>query len=316
MSYVNNIKTFVRVYELGSISAAGRDLRFSAAVASSRIIELEKHLGVRLFIRTTRKLTPTQQGELLYKGAIKILDTIEEVEGGIAEITSNPKGTLFVSTPLVIGKQLIAPLVPKFQELYPQVSVRLRLTDRNIDIAEEGLDAAFVLGPLGDSEWRIKPICEFDRILCASPSYLEKHGTPKNADDLIKDNHKCLLLRFLGISEFFWNLMVDGTPKRYETSGPLESDDGEVLTAWSLDGHGIINKPRYEISQHIKEGRLVEIATQTPPTKLSFSCIYPHKRLQDPKARLFIEHMVKACKQQVNLKIEHNENLDLTPPIG
>src|SRR6056297_758223 len=148
MSYVNNLKTFVRVYELGSMSAAGRDLRISPAVSSSRISELEKHLGIRLFNRTTRSLKPTQHGQMFYKGAIKILDTINEVEAGIAEITSNPRGTIFISAPLGLGKKLIAPLVPQFKLEYPDINVRLRLSDRKVDITNEGLDAAFVLGNL------------------------------------------------------------------------------------------------------------------------------------------------------------------------
>ncbi len=299
MSYVNNLKTFVRVYELGSMSAAGRDLRVSPAVSSSRISELEKHLGVRLFYRNTRNLRPTQQGELFYKGAIKILDTIYEVEGSISEITSNPKGTIFVSAPLGIGKILIAPLVPQFQEKYPDINVRLRLSDRKVDVTNEGLDAAFVLGSLIDSELRIMPIHDFERVLCASPKYVEEHGMPKNGKDLRESDHKCLLLRFPGSTEFFWSLRVDEEVKRYEFTSPLESDDGDVLTAWALSGNGIINKPVFEISNHLKEGNLVRVAQETPPTNLPFSCIYPHKRLQDPKIRLFIEFMVERCKKQL-----------------
>ena len=194
MSYVNNLKTFVRVYELGSMSAAGRDLRISPAVSSSRISELEKHLGARLFNRTTRNLTPTQQGELFYKGAVKILDTISEVEGSVSEITAKPKGTIFVSAPLGIGKKLIAPMIPVFQEMYPEINVRLRLSDRKVDITNEGLDAAFVLGRLIDSELRVMPIYDFERVLCASPQYIKMHGTPEKASDLFLYKHRCLLL--------------------------------------------------------------------------------------------------------------------------
>lgn len=299
MSYVKNLKTFVRVYELRSMSAAGRDLRVSPAVSSSRISELEKHLGIRLFNRTTRNLTPTQQGDVFYKGAIKILDTIKEAEGSVAEITSNPKGTIFVSAPLGIGKQLIAPLVPRFRALYADINVRLRLSDRKVDITNEGLDAAFVLGDLPDSELRAIPIHDFERTLCASPAYIERRGLPKTGDDLLSDNHECLLLRFPGSNEFFWNLRVDGNVKRYDFSSPLESDDGDVLTNWALTGNGIVNKPMFEVSNHIKSGELVKIATKTPPTSQPFSCVYPHKRLQDPKVRLFIEFMVEECKGQL-----------------
>lgn len=297
MAYVSNIKTFVRVYELGSMSAAGRDLRVSAAVASSRIADLEKHLGVRLFNRTTRSLRPTEHGELFYKGAIKIIDTIEEVESGIAEITANPKGTIFVSAPLGIGKRLIAPFVPEFKESYPDLNVRLRLTDRKVDITGEGLDAAFVLGEQRDSELRLRPIHEFERVLCASPDYVARQGMPETGDDLFEQGHKCLMLRFPGASEFYWNLRSGQSVKRYEFDAPLETDDGDVLTAWALSGSGVINKPRFEVAPYLKSGDLVEVAKQTPPTSLPFSCIYPHKRLQDMKVRLFIDYMINRCRK-------------------
>ncbi len=297
MAYVENVKTFVRVYELGSMSAAGRDLRISAAVASSRIGELERHLGVRLFNRTTRTLKPTEHGELFYKGAIKILDTIDEVEGNIAEITSQPKGTIFVSAPLGLGKKLIAGMVPDFKEQYPDLNVRLRLSDRRVDITTEGLDAAFVLGNQTDSEMRIRPIHEFERVLCASPKYIERYGMAKNGDELMLGNHKCLMLRFPGAVEFFWNLRVGNIVKRYDFNAPLETDDGDVLTAWALAGSGIINKTRFEVAPYLASGELVEVARDTPPTGQPFSCIYPHKRLQDMKVRLFIDYAVNRCRK-------------------
>lgn len=299
MSYVNNLKTFVRVYELGSMSAAGRDLRISPAVSSSRISELEKHLGARLFNRTTRNLTPTQQGELFYKGAVKILDTISEVEGSISEITAKPKGTIFVSSPLGIGKKLIAPMIPIFQEIYPEINVRLRLSDRKVDITNEGLDAAFVLGRLIDSELRVMPIYDFERVLCASPKYVKMHGMPEKASDLFLYKHRCLLLRYPGLTEFFWSLKTGDQIERYEFVSPLESDDGDVLTDWALAGSGIVNKPIFEVKQHLRAGRLVEVVKETPPIDLPFSCVYPHKRLQDPKIRLFIDFMSKECKKQL-----------------
>ena len=300
MAYVSNVKTFVRVFELGSMSAAGRDMRISAAVASSRIAELEKHLGVRLFNRTTRSLRPTEHGELFYKGAMKILDTIDEVEGGIAEITSNPKGTIFVSAPLGLGKKLIAPMVPEFKEQYPDLNVRLRLSDRKVDITGEGLDAAFVLGKQTDSEMRMRPIHEFERVLCASPDYVEQHGFPANGKDLLNDGHKCLMLRFPGAVEFFWDLQIGGQIRRFEFDAPLETDDGDVLTNWALAGSGVINKTRYEVEPYLKSGELIELAKETPPTTQPFSCVYPHKRLQDMKVRLFIDFAVAQCRKALS----------------
>ena len=177
MSYVNNLRTFVRVYELGSMSAAGRDQRVSAAVASARLADLERHLGVRLFHRTTRSLQPTEQGSIFYKGALKILESIDEAEAAVADVSRSPRGSLHVAAPLGIGKRLIAPLIPPFKDLYPQIDVRLRLSDRRIDLAAEGLDLAVALGVLEDFE----PARPSDRRL--SPSALRGARLPRNPSD-------------------------------------------------------------------------------------------------------------------------------------
>ena len=299
MTYVENLKTFVRVYELGSMSAAARDLNISPAVSSSRISELEKHLSIRLFNRTTRNIKPTQQGELFYRGAVKILDTINEVECSIADISTRLKGTIFVSAPLGLGKKLIAPLIPLFRKDYPDVTVRLRLSDRNVDVTNEGLDAAFVLGVLADSNLRIKTIHELSRLLCAAPSYIETHGNPENLSDLQAQTHRYLPLRFPGSADLHWVMQSGTQTKRIPITSTLDSDDGDVLTTWALQGEGIINKPLFEVAKYIENKQLVPVLENNPPVKLPFSCVYPHKRLQDPKVRLFIDFVSEKCKEQL-----------------
>ncbi|MEM9581064.1 MAG: LysR family transcriptional regulator, partial [Pseudomonadota bacterium] len=185
MSYLENIRTFVRVYELGSMSAAGRDLRISPAVTSARISQLEDHLSVRLFQRTTRNLTPTEHGKAFYGGACEILDSVEAAEAQVVKITDNPKGSLYVAAPLGVGRRLIAPQVPAFLEKYPEVSIRLRLTDRKVDLTTEGLDLSFFLGQPEDSALRIRKIADVERVLCASPEYVEAHGMPQSGAELI-----------------------------------------------------------------------------------------------------------------------------------
>jgi DNA-binding transcriptional LysR family regulator len=297
MSYVNNLKTFVRVYELGSMSAAGRDQRISAAVASARIAELERHLGVRLFNRTTRSLQPTEQGAIFYRGAQRILDAIDEAEAAVADVSKKPRGSLHVAAPLGIGKRLIAPLVPAFNDLYPEIDVRLRLSDRKVDITAEALDMAFLLGSLEDSNFRVRPIADCPRLLAAAPSYLASHPHPKTGRDLVDQRHACLLHRYPGAREFVWTLQTPDGPQRFEVHGPLESDDGDVLTAWALAGRGILLKPAFEIADHLAAGALVPVCEDTPPYPVSLACVYPHKRLQDPKSRLFIDFMVAAVKK-------------------
>ena len=299
MSYVNNIRTFVRVYELGNMSAAGRDLRISPAVTSTRISQLEEHLGVRLFQRTTRHLTPTEQGISFYRGAMNILDSIDLAEAQITDMTENLKGSLYVAAPLGVGRRLLAPKVPDFLARYPDITVRLRLSDRKIDVTTEGLDLAFFLGQPEDSNLRIRKISDIDRVLCAAPEYIKRKGMPMSGDDIVNDRHECLNLRFPGASEFQWQLFTKEGPKRFRVSGHYESDDGDVLTDWALAGHGIVLKPIFEIIDHLKAGRLLQVAKNTPPVAVQMACLFTHRRMQDPKTRLFMEFMIKRIGQMI-----------------
>ena len=299
MAYLDNIRTFVRVYELGNMSAAARDLRVSAAVASSRISQLEDHLGVRLFHRTTRTLTPTEQGKTFYSGASKILEAVEEAEADISDITDSPRGTLYVAAPLGVGQRFIAPAVPAFKAEYPQINIRLRLSDRKLDLAAEGLDAAFFLGLPEDSNLRIRKITDCPRVLCAAPSYLDRMGAPQHSDELRTDAHDCLNLRYPGAPEFQWPLEGPNGVRRVPVTGPFETDHGEVLTQWAMGGHGIVMKPVFEIAEHLSAGRLEVVLPEEPPVPIQLACLYMHRRRQDPKARLFIDFMVDHIQSEM-----------------
>ena len=297
MSYVATIKMFVRVYELGSMSAAARDQRTSPAVASARVSELEKHLGVRLFSRTTRSLHPTENGRLFYEGAQKILDAIAEAESSISGAGQNPRGTIFVGAPLGVGRRFIAPYVPSFKDLYPQIDVRLRLSDRIIDVTSEGLDLAVHMGVLEDSTLKLRHIIDCPRILCAAPTYVAAKGMPQTGEDLLR--HACLNLRFPGAKEFQWALQTPDGPKRYDVTGPYESDDGDVLTGWALDGRGIVMKPVFEVADHLRSGALIPVATSCPPLPTQLSCLFPDRRLKDPKISLFTDYVAAQIKDAI-----------------
>ncbi|MEK1851046.1 MAG: LysR family transcriptional regulator [Phyllobacterium sp.] len=304
MSYLDNLRVFVRVVELGNLSAAGRDQRASPAVASNRIKELERHLGVRLFNRTTRKLTPTEHGRVFYEGAVKIIEAINEAEAAIADLSKKPKGAIRITAPLGIGRRLIASGIPEFHDKYPDIEVRLRLSDHNIDIMSEGVDVAFKLGILEDSNLRMRGIMNCERVICASPNYLERRGTPATPDELISAHHDCLLLRYPGSKEYFWTLQMPEGTRKLEVSGPYDSDDGDVLTQWAIEGRGIINKPLFEVKSYLNEGTLQAILTDTPPASIQLAAIYPHKRFQDPKVRLMIDFMTERCQRLVSAMLE------------
>lgn len=291
MSYIDNIRTFVRVFELGSMSAAARDQRISPAVASARIQQLEEHLNIRLFQRTTRAMNPTEQGNLFYAGACRILTAIEEAEAEVMATTQSPRGSIHVAAPLGVGRRLIAPEVPAFKAQYPLIDLRLRLSDRRLDLTAEGLDLAFFLGVPEDSNLQQRKIADCPRILCAAPAYLEARGTPATPEDLTGGRHDCLNLRFPGATEFRWPLQTAEGLRRFPVSGPFESDDGDVLTDWAVAGHGIVLKPVFEVAEHLRAGRLRPVLPDTPPQPIKMVMLYADRKMQDPKVRLFIDFM-------------------------
>jgi DNA-binding transcriptional LysR family regulator len=298
MPYLESIRVFTRTVELGSITAGGRDNRLTPAVASNRIKELEERLGVRLFNRTTRKLTPTEIGRAYYDAAKRVLEAIEEAEAAVASFSMRPRGAIKVTAPLGLGRRVIAPLIPGFHEAYPEIEVRLRLSDRKVDLLAESVDVAFALGSLEDSSLKMRSIMDCERVVCAAPAYIEKHGLPETPDDLM-NGHNCLLLRFPGSKEYFWTLSSHEGPVKLNVRGAYDADDADVLTVWALQGAGIVNRPRYEVAEHLASGALRVILPHAPPLPIRFACLYPHRRLQDPKVQVFIPWMVERCRQRM-----------------
>ena len=298
MPYIESLQVFVRVVELGSITSGGRDLRLTPAVASKRIKELEAHLGVRLFNRTTRSIIPTEVGQRFYEEAKKVLDSLEAAEAVVANFSDRPRGVIRVTAPLGVGRRIIAPLVPEFVKAYPETEVQMRLSDRAVDLMSERLDVAFFVGVPKDSNLKLRRIAEVERVLVAAPDYIAEHGAPSSPQDLLK-NHNCLLLRYPRSPEYFWQLETASGLRKLEVSGKFDADDSDVLTEWALAGHGIANKPRFDIAQHLASGALVQVMEDTPPSPSIFGCLYPHRKLQDPKVRAFVDFMTERGQRAV-----------------
>lgn len=299
MAFMESLRVFCRVVELGSITSGGRDLRLTPAVASKRIKELEKHLGVRLFNRTTRSLTPTEVGKQFYAEALRVLEAVDDAESIVAQYSDAPRGTIRVTAPFAAGRQIVAPLVPEFVELNPDIEVRMRMSDRKVDILADGLDVAFFVGLPHDSSLKLRKIADCERVLCASPAYLERIGTPQTPDDLLND-HNCLLLRYPRSPEYFWTLNTPNGFKKFEVSGKYDADASDVLLSWAIDNRGIVNKPLFEVAEHIRSGQLVEILPDARPMPTMFGCLYPHKKLQDPKIRLLVDFIASRGLAMLN----------------
>ena len=266
----------------------------SPAVASNRIKDLETRYGVRLLNRTTRKLVPTEVGRAFYDNARRVIETLDEAEAVVSGFSGMPHGALRVTAPLGLGRRLIAPLVPRFCDEYPGVELRLRLSDRNVDIIADGIDLAFFLGEPQDSALKWRRIAECRRVLVATRGYLEKHGTPERPEDLTA--HNCLLLRYPRSPEYYWVLQTPEGPQKLLVNGRFDADDGDVLSSWALEGRGIVNRPRYEVAEDLARGRLVEVLAKNPPVPAQFGVLTPHRRLQDPKVRLFADFIARETR--------------------
>ncbi|WBU53754.1 LysR family transcriptional regulator [Paracoccus sp. SCSIO 75233] len=300
MAYLESLRVFTRVVELGSITSGGRDLRLTPAVASKRIKELEQHLGVRLFNRTTRSLTPTEVGKRFYAEARRVLETIDHAETVVAQFAAVPHGVISITAPLGLGRRIIAPLIPEFSDQYPGIEIRMRLSDRRVDILADGIDLAFFVGSPPDSSLKLRKLADCVRVLCAAPSYLERQGVPQEPEDLLK-GHNCLLLRYPRSPEYYWMLNTPRGVQKFEVSGRFDADDSDVLTDWALAGAGIVNKPLFDVAEHLASGQLVELLPQSRPMPSIFGCLYPHRKLQDPKMRLLVDFVaergLKAMRQ-------------------
>jgi len=288
------MKVFVRAVELKSISAAARNLRLSAAAASHRILQLEEHVGVRLLNRTTRSLQPTEAGCIFYEHALNVLEAVERAESSMAMASGVPTGQLRVAAPLGFGRRLLAPLVSEFHALHPKVEMRLRLSDHAVDILSEAVDVAIRMSALPDSSFISRKLADCPRVLCASPSYLERHGAPERPEDLL--SHNCLLLRFPGSTEFRWTLATPEGSMTLPVTGKMDADDGDVLTEWTLQGEGIMLKPYWEVADHLREGRLQVVLPAFPPEPVSLMMLYPHRHLLPAKVRVFADFLIEKSR--------------------
>lgn len=297
MSLLENIRVFVRVVELGGLSAAGRNLRLSPAVISHRLQQLEEQLGVRLLNRTTRQVQVTEQGAVYYQGCLEVMAALERAETAVSEVGGTPRGTLKVTAPLGFTRRLLAPLIAEFATQYPHVAVRLRLSDHLLDLLREGVDVAVRLAVMRDSSLVMHKIADCPRLLCAAPAYLERRGRPERPEDLLQ--HECLLLRFPGSQQFSWTVQGPDGPMKLAVSGTLDADDADVLTGWALDGRGIVLKPAFEIADYLRDGRLVPVLADFPPEPATLAVLYPHRELLPAKVRAFADFVAPRLRAAI-----------------
>ncbi len=294
---IENIRVFMRAVESGSLSEAGRGLRISAAVMSYRIRVLEQHLGCRLLIRTTRRMNLTEAGRSFYERALEVMEALERAEASVAEGGGSPRGVIKLTAPLGLGRRIVAPLIGEFRTSHPETELRLRLSDHLLDVVKESIDIALRIAQLDDSTLLQRKVLEAKRVICAAPAYLATRGVPATPDDLLR--HDCLLLRFPGSTQFRWPFGSGGKMITVPVSGPMDADDGDVLTDWAVAGLGLVMKPMFEVAQHVADGRLQIVMPAHPPQPVSVALLYPSRKMQPRRERDLIEIMHGAVKKHV-----------------
>ncbi len=291
MDRLDSMEAFVRVAECRSFSVAARRMELSKSVVSRQIARLEAHLGARLFHRTTRSLALTEVGQAYYERCTRILAEIEEANLSVSNLQAEPRGRLRVNAPMSFGIHHLAPLIPRFLDRFPHVDVDMAMNDRVVSLVEEGFDIAVRIGRLEDSSLIARHLAPARRVVCASPSYLERRGVPQSPDDLA--DHCCLSYSNLTASDE-WNLCTaEGRRWPVEVRGRLRVNNGDVLREAALSGVGLIMAPTFLCGCDLQAGRLVSVLDQFVPQNIAIHAVYPHSRHLSPKVRAFVDFLAE-----------------------
>lgn len=280
------ISEFVFVAENESFTQASKKMAISTAQVSRQVSALEKRLNIKLFYRTTRKVSLTEEGRVFYQHCRNVLDGLEAAERAITNLQSKPQGKIKLTAPVTYGEQQILPLVNDFMRQYGDVEVVAYLSNQNIDLVEGGYDLAIRLGQLTDSSMMAKKLGKRTNYVCASPAYLKKHGIPHSLSELNK--HSCLL----GTLDY-WHFRESGREKNIRVKGKLRYNSGFGLVDAALKGLGIVNLPDYYVQHHLQNGALITLLDNNRVQDEGIWAVYPQNRHLSPKIRLLVDYLAE-----------------------
>jgi len=288
MDNLNSIVAFVRAAETLSFVAAGHKLGISASAVGKSIARLERSMGVRLFNRTTRRVTLTEEGRHFHERCRRILDDLQDAQDLLSQAAQTPRGCLRISLP-VIGYRFLLPVLPAFSACYPDIELDLDFNDRVVDVVEGGFDAVIRSGNLSDSSLMARRLGPFRFVLCASPDYIARRGSPQRLADL--DKHDCVRYRFPTTGKVQpWMLTENGSePPNLHTA--MTCNNMEALRGTVIAGFGIGFMPDFLAREALISGELVVVLDKHPIAPGQFSIVWPSSRLISPKLRVFVDFM-------------------------
>lgn len=282
------MRVFRRVAELGSFTAAADDLNITPASVSKLIAFLEHNVGTRLIHRTTRRMHLSDAGTQYLVSVRRMLDELDETESWMRGLDASPQGKIRINAPMSFGLRHLPPVIDSFLEAYPDIEVDLQLSDHVVDLVEQGVDIALrIRDQLPDSTMTARMLCDTHRVVCASPEYLAANGCPTHPNDLLK--HNCLVYSRLP-SPRRWKL----GEHLIEVNGRYSADSGLAIRKSVLSGQGITLTPTFLIFDDLREGRLVTLLPEYPPSGHHLYAVFPPGRHRPDRVRVFLEHLVKA----------------------
>ena len=293
MDTFSAIPVFIAVVENGSFSKAADKLGTSKSAVSKRISQLENTLGVKLLHRTTRRLSLTEAGEHYFHHVHKAMTAATEGVDAVTQLQGKPKGTLKISTPMSFGRLHLAPLVTDFLTHYPDITLNMTMDDKKVDLVEQGFDVAIRAGEMKDSTLIARSLASCRSVICASPEYLRKHGTPTTPDALM--NHNCIRFSY-DYNGNEWVFHRDGKQQKIKVDGNYQVNNSEALQAAALDGLGIAKIPTFVIGKDIMNGRLVPLFESYPLPIQTFYAVFPERRHLPAKVRVFLDFIIEKLE--------------------
>ena len=286
------IAAFVAVVENGSFARAAERLDRSVSSVSRDVAELEAHLDARLLNRTTRRLSLTETGRAFHERCVQLMADLEEAEQSASEGGVTPRGTLKLTCPITYGTRVLAPIIARFAARHPEVRLDVDLSDRLVDLVDEGFDLAVRIGAIRSQLLVARRIGTTSILCVASPDYLKRHGTPRTPEDLAK--HACLTYEFAPSRNQWRFIASDGSERIVRIAGPMHANNGRMLAALAAEGAGIANEPDFIVAPEIAAGRLVPVLADWAQPAIPIQAAYPSRRHLSAKVRAFVDFLVAA----------------------
>jgi DNA-binding transcriptional LysR family regulator len=296
------VVSFARVVELGNFSRAAERLGLSTSAVSRQVAELEQHLDVRLLNRTTRRLSLTEAGQAYYERCVQLLADLDEADASVRPATIVPKGQLRLTCGVTFGERYLAPAIADFSAAHPQLTFDLDLSDRAVDLVEEGFDLALRIGSLGAQAMVARRIGWTQLICCASPDYLRRRGAPQTPEELLQ--HDCLAYTYVASPNAWTFETPDGERRTVRIPTRHRANSGRMLTSLAAAGMGIALEPDFIVAPEVRSGELVPVLTGFPSPRSPIAAVYPSRRHLSAKVRAFVDYLVKrfAASQEWSLQ--------------